>query len=132
MAAMATSIAVGGLEGSSFSFSVGFARPQTNVRTPFSRKLPSGRRFTCQASFPRDWLRTDLTVIGFGLVGWIAPSSIPVINGKSLTGLFFESIATELSHWPTGPALTSQFWLQGKDRGLLLKPIWVLLQCSCL
>nr|GMD14417.1 photosystem I subunit O [Ipomoea batatas] len=48
---------------------------------------------------------------GFGLIGWIAPSSVPLINGKSLTGLFFESIGTELSHWPTGPALTSQFWL---------------------
>ncbi|KAL9677090.1 hypothetical protein QQ045_005317 [Rhodiola kirilowii] len=61
-------------------------------------------------SFPRDWLRKDLNVIGFGLIGWLAPSSIPVINGKSLTGLFFESIGTELAHFPTPPALTSQFW----------------------
>ncbi|PKA65393.1 hypothetical protein AXF42_Ash005727 [Apostasia shenzhenica] len=62
-------------------------------------------------SFERDWLRTDLNVIGFGLIGWIAPSSIPVINGNSLTGLFFQSIGEELAHWPTGPALTSPFWL---------------------
>ncbi|CAI9781416.1 unnamed protein product [Fraxinus pennsylvanica] len=68
----------------------------------------SGGKFTC---FERDWLRTDLNVIGFGLIGWLAPSSIPVIGGNSLTGLFFESIGTELPHFPTPPALTSQFWL---------------------
>ncbi|KAL7198381.1 hypothetical protein ACSBR2_020807 [Camellia fascicularis] len=59
----------------------------------------------------RDWLRTDLNVIGFGLIGWLAPSSVPAINGNSLTGLFFSSIGTELSHFPTGPALDSPFWL---------------------
>ncbi|KAL0369508.1 UNVERIFIED_CONTAM: Photosystem I subunit O [Sesamum angustifolium] len=48
---------------------------------------------------------------GFGLIGWLAPSSIPAINGNSLTGLFFSSIGTELAHFPTGPALTSPFWL---------------------
>lgn len=66
--------------------------------------------FFMKFSFQRDWLRRDLNVIGFGLIGWLAPSSVPAINGKSLTGLFFESIGTELSHFPTGPALTSQFW----------------------
>ncbi|KAH7289849.1 hypothetical protein KP509_30G021300 [Ceratopteris richardii] len=65
-------------------------------------------RVTC---FTRDWLRTDLTVIGFGFIGWLAPSSIPAINGQSLTGLFFDSIGPELAHWPTGPALSSPFWL---------------------
>jgi len=50
-------------------------------------------------------------VIGFGLIGWLAPSSIPAIGGKSLTGLFFESIGAELAHFPTPPAVTSQFWL---------------------
>jgi photosystem I subunit PsaO len=49
-------------------------------------------------------------VIGFGLIGWIAPSSVPVINGNSLTGLFFSSIGQELAHFPTPPALDSQFW----------------------
>lgn len=63
-----------------------------------------------KTSFERDWLRTDLNVIGFGLIGWLAPSSIPAINGNSLTGLFFQSIGEELAHWPTGPALTSPFW----------------------
>lgn len=61
-------------------------------------------------SFDRDWLRRDFNVIGFGLIGWLAPSSIPAINGKSLTGLFFDSIGAELAHFPTPPALTSQFW----------------------
>jgi photosystem I subunit PsaO len=56
-------------------------------------------------------LMRDLNVVGFGLIGWLATSSIPAINGKSLTGLFFYSIGTELAHFPTPPALTSQFWL---------------------
>ncbi|ERN16215.1 hypothetical protein AMTR_s00030p00247800 [Amborella trichopoda] len=78
------------------------------IANPFSRAKSSKGRFSC---YKGDWLRTDLNVIGFGLIGWLAPSSIPAINGKSLTGLFFESIGSELVHWPTGPALTSQFWL---------------------
>ena len=115
MAAMAATIA--GLGGSPLSLTCpspkpsltsGFIRPQVAARNPLNRKLALGGRFTC---FERDWLRTDLNVIGFGLIGWIAPSSIPVINGNSLTGLFFQSISTELAHWPTGPALTSPFWL---------------------
>lgn len=61
-------------------------------------------------SFQSDWLRRDLNVIGFGLIGWLVPSSVPAIDGKSLTGLFFDSIGTELAHFPTPPALTSQFW----------------------
>ena len=61
-------------------------------------------------SFQRKWLRIDYSVIGFGLIGWLAPSSIPAINGDSLTGLFFKSISEELAHFPTGPALTSPFW----------------------
>ncbi|ONK77556.1 uncharacterized protein A4U43_C02F7810 [Asparagus officinalis] len=91
------------------ALSSGFLRSQVAARNPLQQKLASGGRFTC--SFQRDWLRKDLNVIGFGLIGWLAPSSIPAIDGKSLTGLFFESIGTELAHWPTGPALTSQFWL---------------------
>ncbi|URE13967.1 photosystem i [Musa troglodytarum] len=88
--------------------STGFIGTRGAARNPLKLKFASGGRFTC---FERNWLRTDLNVIGFGLIGWLAPSSIPAIGGKSLTGLFFESIGTELAHWPTGPALTSQFWL---------------------
>lgn len=86
-----------------------FLAPPLPARNPIRVAKASGGRVTC--SFQRDWLRRDLNVIGFGLIGWLAPSSIPAINGKSLTGLFFESIGNELSHFPTGPALTSQFWL---------------------
>ncbi|KAJ6804967.1 photosystem I subunit O [Iris pallida] len=114
---MATSISIASLGGSPLSLcrasskpSLGssFLRSQVAARNPLKQKLASGGKFTC---FEKDWLRKDLNVIGFGLIGWLAPSSIPAINGDSLTGLFFQSIGNELSHWPTGPALTSQFWL---------------------
>ncbi|CAN0916875.1 Photosystem I subunit O [Linum grandiflorum] len=95
---------------SSFTQSSGFFKPAVGVRSPLSVGVRSGDRFKCN-SFQRDWLRRDLNVIGFGLIGWLAPSSIPAIDGKSLTGLFFDSIGTELAHFPTPPALTSQFWL---------------------
>ncbi|KAK8939034.1 hypothetical protein KSP39_PZI011375 [Platanthera zijinensis] len=116
-AAMASSITISGLRNSPLflspkspnpSLTSGFTRPQLAARNPLSLTMASGGRLTC---FQRDWLRRDLNVIGFGLIGWLAPSSIPVINGNSLTGLFFQSIGDELAHWPTGPALTSQFWL---------------------
>ncbi|KAJ4821948.1 hypothetical protein Tsubulata_018384 [Turnera subulata] len=95
---------------------LGLGRSSLSSTSPGLVKLPNVprsrvakfRKCTC---FQRDWLRKDLNVIGFGLIGWLAPSSIPAINGKSLTGLFFESIGTELAHFPTPPALTSQFWL---------------------
>ncbi|PIN20717.1 Photosystem I [Handroanthus impetiginosus] len=87
----------------------GFLRPPMTARNPLRLLVKASvDKFTC---FERDWLRRDLNVIGFGLIGWLAPSSIPAINGNSLTGLFFSSIGEELSHFPTGPALTSQFWL---------------------
>ncbi|XP_042510067.1 photosystem I subunit O [Macadamia integrifolia] len=85
-----------------------FLRSSIAARNPLKQQLASGGKLTC---FKRDWLRTDLNVIGFGFIGWLAPSSIPIINGNSLTGLFFQSIGSELSHFPSPPALTSQFWL---------------------
>lgn len=88
--------------------SSGFLRSPVTARNPLKLAQASGGRFTC---FEQNWLRRDLNVIGFGLIGWLAPSSIPVINGDSLTGLFFNSIGTELAHFPSPPALTSQFWL---------------------
>ncbi|XP_024926462.1 photosystem I subunit O [Ziziphus jujuba] len=90
------------------SLSSGFLKPSVAVRNPLRQARASGGKVTC---FERDWLRRDFNVIGFGLIGWLAPSSIPAIDGKSLTGLFFESIGAELAHFPTPPALTSQFWL---------------------
>ncbi|KAK4762411.1 hypothetical protein SAY86_008179 [Trapa natans] len=85
-----------------------FVRSPARARNPLTVCRASGGKYTC---FERNWLRTDFNVIGFGLIGWIAPSSIPAIDGKSLTGLFFESIGAELAHFPIGPALTSPFWL---------------------
>nr|AEQ39072.1 putative chloroplast photosystem I subunit O [Wolffia arrhiza] len=115
MAAMATSATVAGLGAAPLSrssgkllLSSGFVKSQSSARNPLSQRLSSGGRFTC---FERNWLRRDFNVIGFGLIGWIAPSSIPAINGNSLTGLFFDSIGKELAHFPTGPALSSPFWL---------------------
>ncbi|XP_065865035.1 photosystem I subunit O isoform X2 [Euphorbia lathyris] len=86
----------------------GFLKSGVEARNPLQQANANGGRFMC---FQRDWLRKDLNVIGFGLIGWLAPSSIPIIDGKSLTGLFFDSIGTELAHFPSPPALTSQFWL---------------------
>ncbi|CAN6897844.1 unnamed protein product [Brassica oleracea] len=84
-----------------------FLKPTLRAKNPLRVAGASGGRFT----WWRNWLRRDLNVVGFGLIGWLAPSSIPAINGKSLTGLFFKSIGNELAHFPTPPALTSQFWL---------------------
>ncbi|KAK7263428.1 hypothetical protein RJT34_31018 [Clitoria ternatea] len=113
---MATTFAtVAGLGGASLSstssrLTSGFVKSPVVARNPLRQivGLGNGGRVTC---FQRDWLRTDYSVIGFGLIGWLAPSSIPAINGKSLTGLFFDSIGTELAHFPTPPAVTSDFWL---------------------
>ncbi|CAN7097908.1 unnamed protein product [Brassica rapa subsp. narinosa] len=113
-ATFATPSTVVDLGGSSVSpintkaLSSSFLKPTTRAKNPLRVAGASGGRFTC---FESNWLRRDLNVVGFGLIGWLAPSSIPAINGKSLTGLFFESIGTELAHFPTPPALTSQFWL---------------------
>ncbi|KAL3850276.1 hypothetical protein ACJIZ3_012158 [Penstemon smallii] len=86
----------------------GFLKSGVTARNPLRLAQASGGKFTC---FERDWLRKDLNVIGFGLIGWIVPSSIPAINGNSLTGLFISSIGEELAHFPTPPPITSQFWL---------------------
>ncbi|XP_077235676.1 photosystem I subunit O [Tasmannia lanceolata] len=114
MATMATTVAAGlgssplSRPSKTPSLTSAFIRSPVHMRNPLKPYLASGGRFTC---FERDWLRKDFNVIGFGLIAWLAPSSIPAINGNSLTGLFFQSIGTELAHWPTGPALGSQFWL---------------------
>ncbi|XP_047337276.1 photosystem I subunit O-like [Impatiens glandulifera] len=78
--------------------SSGFLKAPVKAINPLMVAKASG------GNFERNW--KDLNVIGFGLIGWLAPSSIPAINDNSLTGLFFSSIGTELAHFPTGPALT--------------------------
>uniref|UniRef100_A0A453BY92 Photosystem I subunit O n=1 Tax=Aegilops tauschii subsp. strangulata TaxID=200361 RepID=A0A453BY92_AEGTS len=136
---------VSGLAGAALArrpaFSTSFTSGgRVSARNPLmTRNLERNGRITCM-TFPRDWLRRDLNVIGFGLIGWLAPSSIPLINGNSLTGLFFSSIGEELAHFPSPPALQSQLLqavvgdvapgsvhrahlrpdrVQGQDRGLL-------------
>ncbi|KAL9267862.1 Photosystem I subunit O-like protein [Drosera capensis] len=106
-----TSTAIVGLASSSLPSSsrFGLVKPLIKARSQPTRMRSSSVKVSC--SFQRDWLRTDYNVIGFGLIGWLAPSSVPVINGNSLTGLFFNSIGEELAHFPTPPALDSQFWL---------------------
>mgnify|MGYP007114763474 CR=1 FL=1 len=44
---------------------------------------------------------------------WLVPaaSPAPAFGGRSLLSVFTESIGQELSHFPTGPAMDSQFWL---------------------
>ncbi|XP_019448861.1 PREDICTED: photosystem I subunit O-like [Lupinus angustifolius] len=113
---MATTFAtVAGLGGASLSstssrLTSGFCKSKVSARNPLRQTMAVGDRgrVTC---FQRDWLRRDFNVIGFGLIGWLAPSSIPAINGNSLSGLFFDSIGSELAHFPTPPALASPFWL---------------------
>uniref|UniRef100_A0A6N2LL46 Photosystem I subunit O n=1 Tax=Salix viminalis TaxID=40686 RepID=A0A6N2LL46_SALVM len=68
----------------------GFVKSPDTARNPLRLAGTPGGKFI----FERNWLRRDLNVIGFGLIGWLAPSSIPAIGGKSLSGLFFESIGT--------------------------------------
>ncbi|EMS65275.1 hypothetical protein TRIUR3_34121 [Triticum urartu] len=87
------------------------ASPSVPVAGSTHQEIRASRPVLHTETFPRDWLRRDLNVIGFGLIGWLAPSSIPLINGNSLTGLFFSSIGEELAHFPSPPALQSQFWL---------------------
>eukprot|EP00887_Chlorella_sp_A99_P000121 scaffold16.g121.t1 len=55
----------------------------------------------------------DPVVFFASFLGWFVPSNIPVpaFGGQSLFSLLHESMLAELSHFPTGPALTDPFWL---------------------
>merc|ERR1712224_413843 len=59
------------------------------------------------------WLRADPIVLLLGFAGLTIPSAIPVsgFGGNSLFANFVGSIGSELSHFPTGPSLDSDFWL---------------------
>ncbi|CAK9195067.1 unnamed protein product [Sphagnum troendelagicum] len=58
---------------------------RTGDRSTFMTPLQPNRP-SLHVTFNTDWLCKDLSVVGLGLIGWIAPFSIPVINGNSLTG----------------------------------------------
>merc|ERR1739847_240726 len=65
------------------------------------------------SQFNSNWLNADSTVLVLGFLGWTIPSAIPVsgFGGSSLFSKFLSSIAQELTHFPKGPALNSDFWL---------------------
>jgi photosystem I subunit PsaO len=60
-----------------------------------------------------EWLKKEPLALMIGSAGWFIPSNIGVsaFGGKSLFGLFTESIGTNLANFPQGPALTDSFWL---------------------
>ncbi|KAG8644774.1 hypothetical protein MANES_11G164551v8 [Manihot esculenta] len=64
----------------SSSLGSGFVKSRVAARNPMRQKGAEGGRFMC---FERDWLRKDLNVIGFGLIGWIAPSSLRRSTGRA-------------------------------------------------
>merc|ERR1711918_318241 len=63
--------------------------------------------------FKADWLQADPSVLVLGFLGWTIPSCIPVsgFGGSSLFSKFIDSISNELSHYPKGPSLESEFWI---------------------
>merc|ERR1719321_1518215 len=65
------------------------------------------------SQFDSNWLKGDPIVLALSFFGWTIPSAIPVsgFNGSSLFSKFTASIGTELGHFPTGPALDSDFWI---------------------
>merc|ERR1711937_879 len=65
------------------------------------------------SQFDSNWLNGDATVLVLSFLGWTIPSAIPVsgFGGSSLFSKFLSSIAEELSRFPKGPALNSDFWL---------------------
>jgi len=68
-----------------------------------------------KSTFEPNWLRGDPVVFAISFAGWTIPSSIPspgfTPTGDSLFSLLNQSLAQELSHFPTGPALSDPFWL---------------------
>merc|ERR1712224_979738 len=63
--------------------------------------------------FKEDWLQAKPSVLVLGFLGWTLPSAIPVsgFGGASLFSKFLDSIGRELSHFPSGPTLDSDFWI---------------------
>ncbi|MBA0548531.1 hypothetical protein Golob_019625, partial [Gossypium lobatum] len=86
-----------------------FSSPSTVVRLGSATSFSSPPNNTCLSSgFLKSSVRGRNPLRLAGACGGKF-TCIPVINGKSLTGLLFESIGTELAHFPTPPPPTSQF-----------------------
>merc|ERR1719450_312897 len=82
---------------------------QPRIRTIYAKANGT----SVNEKFKADWLGADPTVLVLGFLGWTIPSAIPVsgFGGGSLFSKFIDSIGTELSHFPSGPALDSPFWI---------------------
>merc|ERR1712205_277163 len=65
------------------------------------------------SQFDSNWLKADATVLVLSFLGWTIPSAIPTsgFGGSSLFSNFIASIGRELSRFPRGPTLDSDFWL---------------------
>merc|ERR1739848_188681 len=65
------------------------------------------------SQFDSNWLKADPIVLALGFFGWTIPSAVPVsgFGGSSLFSKFMGSIGNEMAHFPTGPALDSDFWI---------------------
>merc|ERR1719420_186843 len=77
------------------------------MRTTVSKVAVAG------SLFDDNWLKGDPIVPVLSFFAWTIPSAIPVsgFNGSSLFSKFTASIGAELGHFPTGPALDSDFWI---------------------
>uniref|UniRef100_A0A7S4X549 Photosystem I subunit O n=1 Tax=Mesostigma viride TaxID=41882 RepID=A0A7S4X549_MESVI len=87
----------------------GAALRSSKVSTP-AAKVSS---VVVAGKFDKDWLNSNGMVLPIAFAGWVIPASIPAFGttGTSLNSLFFESIGQEMAHFPTGPAVTDDFWL---------------------
>lgn len=58
-------------------------------------------------------MKKEPLVLVVGFLGWTIPSAIPVsaFGGQSLFGALNGRIAELLGQFPTGPALSDDFWL---------------------
>lgn len=90
----------------------GLSGRRTAVRRVASKAARKETTMSGQA-FDKDWLMASPFATVCGVVGWVAPSSIPVsaFDGNSLFGALLSQIGKEWAHFPTGPALDSPFWL---------------------
>lgn len=83
--------------------------------TPLSRSRASSRQVVVRAAANEgyEWLKKEPLALMIGSAGWFIPSNIGVsaFGGKSLFGLFTESIGANLANFPQGPALDDKFWL---------------------
>lgn len=92
----------------------GLAGSALVARTRSTRvQARSGVRVMAAQGGNYQWLNKEPIALVAGFLGWFAPSNIqvPAFGNQSLFGAFSKSIGEELAHFPTGPALTDDFWI---------------------